>query len=90
MTSERQHPDASSGDTVFDQTHHKPRTDSPVSEEQTETPAVVQPNNDAQPNDGADNVTEKAEEGPLDRVPSQSAKMGKKQIIVVMTALCVS
>lgn len=90
MTSEPQHPDALSGDTVFDQTHHKPHTDSPVSEEQTETPAVVQPNNDAQPNDGADNVTEKAEEGPLDRVPSQSAKMGKKQIIVVMTALCVS
>lgn len=90
MTSERQHPDASSGDTVFDQTQHKPLTDSPVPEDQTETPAVLQPNNDAQSDNDADNVIEKAEGGPLDRVPSQAAKMGKKQIIVVMTALCVS
>lgn len=27
---------------------------------------------------------------PLDRTPSQAARMGKKKIIAVMTALCVS
>ena len=36
------------------------------------------------------NAVEKEESGsPLDRAPSQAAKMGKKKIAVVMTALCV-
>jgi hypothetical protein len=84
MANDRQHQDASSADTVFDQTNaEKPTVDAP-SEEPTQAPVATQPDNDA------DSVEEKTSGGaPLDRTPSQAAKMGKKKIIAVMAALCV-
>lgn len=37
-----------------------------------------------------DELTDKTASGePLDRVPSQAHKLGKKKIIIIMTALCV-
>jgi hypothetical protein len=86
MASERQHHDASSDDSVFDQVHaEKLNVDAPASEQLTETPVVMQPDNDAE------SVQDKSPGGvPLDRTPSQAARMGKKKIIAVMTALCVS
>jgi hypothetical protein len=77
------HQDASSGDTAFDQAHEKHVVDTPTSEQMTEAPVAAQPDNEV------DNVTEKTEGSPLDRAPSQAAKMGKKKIIIVMGALCV-
>lgn len=42
------------------------------------------------PDETGDVSDEKAGAGaPLDRVPSQAQKLGKKKIVVVMTALCV-
>jgi hypothetical protein len=77
--SERHQPDASSSNTDLDQTHVEKPLDTPAEQETIAD----------QPND-AENVTEKTTEGaPLDRAPSQAAKMGKKKIIVVMTALSV-
>jgi hypothetical protein len=82
MANERQHQDASSGDTVFDNAE-KP-LDVPVSERPTEAPVTSQPDTDAESVEG------KSPGGvPLDRTPSQAARMGKKKIIAVMTALCV-
>ncbi|KAJ5864727.1 Major facilitator superfamily domain general substrate transporter [Penicillium soppii] len=85
MANDRQHQDASSADTVFDQTNaEKPTVDAP-SEEPTQAPVATQPDNDA------DSVEEKTSGGaPLDRTPSQAAKMGKKKIIAVMAALCLA
>lgn len=78
MTSERQ-PDAASSNTDIDQPHVEKPLDTP----EQENVAADQPND-------AENMTEKTTEGaPLDRAPSQAAKMGKNKIIVVMTALCV-
>jgi hypothetical protein len=73
--------DASSVDTDFELAHpEKAPIESP--EQATKTPS---------PPEDAENVMEKTTTGPpLDRTPSQAAKMGKKKIVVVMTALCVS
>lgn len=76
--SERQQPYASSSNTEIDQLHEEKHLDTPEQEAEAD-----------QPND-AENAPEKSTEGaPLDHAPTQSAKMGKNKIIVVMTALCV-
>lgn len=83
MASEHQPQDASSSDTVFNQTHAEKPLDA-LASEPTEAPVAPQPDNDA------GSVDEKTPGGvPLDRTPSQAARMGKKKIIAVMTALCV-
>ncbi|KAJ5520149.1 Major facilitator superfamily domain general substrate transporter [Penicillium fimorum] len=78
--SERHQPDASSSNTDLDQ----PQVEKPLDTRAEQETVADQPND-------AENVTEKTTEGaPLDRAPSQAAKMGKKKIIVVMTALCLA
>ncbi|KAJ5555126.1 Major facilitator superfamily domain general substrate transporter [Penicillium sp. DV-2018c] len=84
MASVPHHQDASSGDTAFDQTHEKHVVDTPTLEQQTEAPVAAQTENEV------DNVTEKPDGSPLDRAPSQAAKMGKKKIVIVMVALCLA
>ncbi|OQD69914.1 hypothetical protein PENPOL_c002G09404 [Penicillium polonicum] len=77
--SERQQPYASSSNTEIDQPHEEKHLDTPEQEAEAD-----------QPND-AENAPEKSTEGaPLDHAPTQSAKMGKNKIIVVMTALCLA
>lgn len=80
--SEHHRQDASSADTAFEPAHpEKAPVDAPE-QSPTETPS---------PPDDAENAMEKTATGPpLDRTPSQAAKMGKKKIVIVMTALCVS
>jgi hypothetical protein len=71
--------DASSADTEFELAHPEK---APVEQAPTETPS---------PPGDAENAMEKTASGPpLDRTPSQAAKMGKKKVVIVMTALCVS
>ncbi|KAJ6027201.1 uncharacterized protein N7446_004199 [Penicillium canescens] len=78
--SEHHRQDASSADTAFELAHpEKAPVDAPE-QSPTETPS---------PPDDAENAMEKTATGqPLDRTPSQAAKMGKKKIVIVMTALC--
>ncbi|PWY92763.1 hypothetical protein BO70DRAFT_425431 [Aspergillus heteromorphus CBS 117.55] len=53
----------------------------------SQSPSQASPSADA--DDNANGALEKSPTGPpLDRVPSQAQKLGKKKIIVVMTALC--
>lgn len=65
---------ASSDDTASEQYTEKPHDVSAT--EPTDAPAAEQ-------------NTEVDKTAPLDRTPSQAARMGKKKIIAVMTALCV-
>ena len=85
MATSQQHHDASSGDTVVAQNHaEKSPAEVPTPEQEHNTTADTTPPAD---NDGL----EKKESGaPLDRAPSQANKMGKKKIILVMTALCLA
>ncbi|KAJ5766886.1 uncharacterized protein N7511_004502 [Penicillium nucicola] len=77
---DRQPQDASSVDTDFEKTHPEKTPVDAFEQGPAETPS---------PPDDAENTMEKTTTGPaLDRTPSQAAKMGKKKIIVVMTALC--
>lgn len=96
MSIERHHNDASSSDSVAAQIlSEKPPVEpvSPQEQEQEQEQEQHQHERDVTPtSEGNDNenVIEKKESGlPLDRTPSQAAKMGKKKIAVVMTALCV-
>jgi hypothetical protein len=96
MSVERLSHDGASGDTVVtDQNNEKTEkspVDAPTPAPETEAPETNAPEADepAQPT-----VEEKAQENtttegaPLDRTPSQAAKMGKKKVAVVMAALCV-
>jgi hypothetical protein len=80
--SERHRQDASSADTAFEPAHPENAPVDAPEQSSTETPS---------PPDDAENAMEKTATGPpLDLTPSQAAKMGKKKIIIVMTALCVS
>ncbi|KAJ5970683.1 Major facilitator superfamily domain general substrate transporter [Penicillium vulpinum] len=88
MASERHQPDASSSNTELDQPHVEKLVDTPA---EKETEMADQPNAETNAEANEENVTEKTTEGvPLDRAPSQAAKMGKNKIIVVMTALCLA
>jgi hypothetical protein len=86
MSLERASHDGSSGDTVVtDQNNDKSPVDAPTPAAAADAPegdAPAQPTATAQKNE--------TEGAPLDRTPSQAAKMGKKKIAVVMAALCVS
>lgn len=77
MTSARR---ASSEDTSLDLATDKPIRDDSAGEQPTEAMAS---------GSAAQTVEEKTTGAPLDRTPSQAAKMGKKKVIAVMTALCV-
>jgi hypothetical protein len=87
MSVERQHHESSSSDSVAAQL---PSEKLP---EVLPSPSSPQDEHDVTPTpeeNDAENVIEKKESGsPLDRTPSQAARMGKKKIAVVMTALCV-
>jgi hypothetical protein len=97
MTGVQQNHDSSSGDTVVSQT--------PSEESPAQTPSSAAQEKELEHNheldtsvpaedpekDDEDNAIKKQPSGaPLDRTPSQAAKMGKKKIIVVMTALCLA
>lgn len=85
MSDERQHHESSSSDSVAAQI---PSEKPPV--EQSSSPQDQQDVTPTSEENDTENVIEKKESGsPLDRTPSQAAKMGKKKIAVVMTALCV-
>lgn len=88
MSVERLSHDGASGDTVvIDQNNEKLPVDAPIpapeAADAPETDELAQ-------STAKGNTQENAAEGaPLDRTPSQAAKMGKKKIAVVMAALCV-
>ncbi|KAF3390501.1 hypothetical protein F1880_009248 [Penicillium rolfsii] len=97
MTAVQQNHDSASGDTVVSQ---PPSEKSPV-----QTPSSAAQEKELEHNhnqdvsapaadpgtDDEDNAIKKQPSGAvLDRTPSQAAKMGKKKIIVVMTALCLA
>ncbi|KAJ5820163.1 Efflux pump dotC [Penicillium riverlandense] len=91
MSVERLSHDGASGDTVVtDQDNEKSPVDAPTPAPEADAPETDAPEADepVQPT-----VEEKAQENategaPLDRTPSQAAKMGKKKVAVVMAALC--
>lgn len=100
MTDVQQDHDASSGDTVVSQNHSEKARPLPAQETEHNM-ADQRDGEDNRENDGVDNGQENGEENgdqiekqpsgaPLDRTPSQAQRMGKKKIIVVMGALCVS
>lgn len=72
---------ASTEDTSLNSTTEKPIHDDSAREQPTEQMATVP---------AAQSVEEKTTGAPLDKTPSQAAKMGKKKIVAVMAALCVS
>ena len=79
--------DTSSADTVAPQLHD---TKSDVGES-TPVQEPVKTEQDGEIHADDDTALEKKPSGAvLDRTPSQAAKMGKKKIIVVMTALCLA
>lgn len=97
MTGVHQSHDSSSGDTVVLQT--------PTEESSVETPSPAAqekelenhpdldtyiPAEDPEKDEENDTMKKQPSGAPLDRTPSQAAKMGKKKIIVVMTALCLA
>lgn len=83
MAKSHQHHDASSGETVIDQPHPEKSLEIPSPEQEHDTAGGASP--------VEDDVNEKKDAGaPLDRTPSQAQKMGKKQIAIVMTALCLA
>lgn len=99
MTGIQQNHDSPSGDTVVSQT---PSEKSPV---QTPSPAAQEkelehdhdhdhdtsvPAEDPARDDEGNAIKKQPSGAPLDRTPSQAAKMGKKKIIIVMTALCLA
>lgn len=71
---------ASTEDTSLNSTTKKSIRDDSALEQPTE-PTAAAP--------AAQGVEEKTTGAPLDKTPSQAAKMGKKKIIAVMAALCV-
>ncbi|CEJ57279.1 hypothetical protein PMG11_05977 [Penicillium brasilianum] len=95
MTGMQQNYDSASGDTIVSQTpaekspvatpSHAAQEAEPEHNKELDTSA---PAEDPEKDD-EDNAIKKQPSGaPLDRTPSQAARMGKKKIIVVMTALC--
>lgn len=96
MTGVRQCHDSSSGDTVVSQTPEKSpvETPSPAAQEeeldQDHELDISVPAEDPEKGDEDDAIKKQPSGAPLDRTPSQAAKMGKKKIIVVMTALCLA
>ncbi|KAJ5377362.1 Efflux pump dotC [Penicillium cataractarum] len=97
MTSVHQNHDSASGDTVVSQTSAEKipvETPSPVAQEKelehNQELDTSAPAEDLEKDD-EDNAIKKQPSGaPLDRTASQAARMGKKKIIVVMTALCMA
>ncbi|KAJ5115965.1 Efflux pump dotC [Penicillium angulare] len=96
-----EHQTASSGTSVIskefsEKTPETPQDHDHAHEAQTprDTTAGPEPEVGADANPDAEaekNALEKNESGaPLDRTPSQAQKMGKKKIILVMTALCMA
>ncbi|KAJ5111331.1 Efflux pump dotC [Penicillium argentinense] len=80
MSAKRQHHDSSSGESVVSE---KPPV-ATAPQEQTDMTATPEGN------EKEDVIEKKASGAPLDRTPSQAAKMGKKKIVVVMIALCMA
>lgn len=88
MSVERQHHESSISDSVAAQIpSEKNAADIEPSSPQDEHDVTPTP----EENDTENAIEKKESESgsPLDRTPSQAAKMGKKKIAVVMTALCV-
>jgi hypothetical protein len=97
MTGVQQNHDSSSGDTVVSQTaSEKSPVQTPSSAAQEKELEHNQdldtsvPAEDPEKDDEDNAIKKQASGAPLDRTPSQAAKMGKKKIIVVMTALCLA
>ncbi|KAI2786345.1 Efflux pump dotC [Penicillium oxalicum] len=97
MTSAQQDRDSVSGDTAVskEQAENSP-THTPFPESQQQT---LEHNQDAHTSQEADTfgknneddiIEKQSSRPPLERTTSQAAKMGKKKIIVVMTALCLA
>lgn len=86
MSVERQHHESSSSDSVAAQIPSEKN----AAEVEPSSPQDQHDVTPTQEENDTENAIEKKESGsPLDRTPSQAAKMGRKKIAVVMTALCV-
>lgn len=91
MSVEQKNLESSSGDSVAEHIPGGKGLESVSPQDKSDRDAPM-PNDGVEPRADGEDVAEKEEEesgSPLDRTPSQAAKMGKKKIAVVMTALCV-
>lgn len=91
MAVAQQSQDASSADTVVSQVpEEKTPTEAPAHARESEPEMAGQHDAEEDTEVTEDNGLEQQPSGaPLDKTPSQAAKMGKKKIVVVMGALCV-
>ena len=96
MATEHQHHDAASDDTVVTHDHNDKyvvEESAPAMDHEHTYDEDLRPEQEKELDATAlpeeDGVEKKSTEAPLDRTPSQAAKMGKKKIILVMAALCV-
>lgn len=89
MSVEQRNLESSSGDSVAKQIPEEKGSEPGSPQDKFDRDAPLE-SNELEHRLEENNAVEKEESGsPLDRAPSQAAKMGKKKIAVVMTALCV-
>ncbi|KAJ5572997.1 Efflux pump dotC [Penicillium hetheringtonii] len=90
MSVEQRNLESSSGDSVAKQIPEEKGSEPGSPQDKSDRDAPLE-SNELEHRLEENNAVEKEESGsPLDRAPSQAAKMGKKKIAVVMTALCLA